>query len=234
MIIRNFNLDFHCYADDTQIYLGTKSTCNPLLTRTENAVCAVKSWLTYNLLDLSADKAELFLTGARPMRNKHGPISLPTYNVTIAGTQPWHHPWPFPFPCSSRHQNLLLSPPQHCQNTCDAHICTVVGFIVGCSSMCLVHFMLLYSVKRFCVIEKCAIKNKCVFRVGLCSFFLCGRVCVPNLPLCTLAFEHNRSLRAEDIPVLECVAAAGGRTVGDSCCVWRETSLSPVVLPQAM
>lgn len=33
-------------------------------------------------------------------------------------------------------------------------------------------------------------------------------------PLCTLAFEHKQSLCTEDIPILECVAAAGSRGEG--------------------
>lgn len=70
-------------------------------------------------------------------------------------------------------------------------------------------------------------ENK-VFRVGLSQFFQCDLVHVPSLllppPLCTLAFEHKQSLCTEDIPVLECAAAAGreegkeGRREGGGDC----------------
>ncbi|XP_010779290.1 cilia- and flagella-associated protein 77, partial [Notothenia coriiceps] len=47
-ILRHFNLDFHCYADDTQIYLSTKSLHNPPLTHIDSFL---SSWLVQRRSD---------------------------------------------------------------------------------------------------------------------------------------------------------------------------------------
>lgn len=65
--IRNFNLDFRCYADDTQIYLSTKSSPSQILV---------------NLLKFNADKAELLIS-IRSILTRYGPISLTINDGTI-------------------------------------------------------------------------------------------------------------------------------------------------------
>ncbi|KAK5933558.1 hypothetical protein CgunFtcFv8_014029 [Champsocephalus gunnari] len=61
-ILRQYNLDFHCYADDTQIYLSTKS---PPLTHIESCLTAIKSWMQHNFLKLNSNKTELLLIGSK-------------------------------------------------------------------------------------------------------------------------------------------------------------------------
>ncbi|XP_033986678.1 scavenger receptor cysteine-rich type 1 protein M130-like, partial [Trematomus bernacchii] len=80
-ILRHYNLDFHCYADDTQIYLSTKSPHNPPLTHIESCLTAIKSWMAHNLLKLNSNKTELLLIGSKSTLSK-----TPNLTLTIDGT----------------------------------------------------------------------------------------------------------------------------------------------------
>ncbi|KAM9790323.1 uncharacterized protein ACBT44_018929 isoform 1-T2 [Syngnathus typhle] len=75
-VIRKLNLDFHCYADDTQIYIRTTPTRNPSLTHFETCISTIKAWLTHNFLKLNSDKTELLLIGTKSSLNKTGSITL--------------------------------------------------------------------------------------------------------------------------------------------------------------
>nr|XP_049580551.1 ubiquinone biosynthesis protein COQ9, mitochondrial isoform X3 [Syngnathus scovelli] len=75
-VIRKLNLDFHCDADDTQIYIRTTPTQNPPLTHFETCISTIKTWLTHKFLKLNSDKAELLLLGTKSSLNKTGPITF--------------------------------------------------------------------------------------------------------------------------------------------------------------
>ena len=64
-IIRNHNLDFHLYADDTQLYISCKP-CDSISRQTaisqfEACISDIKTWMTNNLLKLNDDKTELII-----------------------------------------------------------------------------------------------------------------------------------------------------------------------------
>ena len=64
-IIRNHNLDFHLYADDTQLYISFKP-CDSISRQTtipqvEACIKDIKTWMTNNLLKLNDDKTELII-----------------------------------------------------------------------------------------------------------------------------------------------------------------------------
>uniref|UniRef100_A0A8D3E0A7 Reverse transcriptase domain-containing protein n=1 Tax=Scophthalmus maximus TaxID=52904 RepID=A0A8D3E0A7_SCOMX len=80
-ILRHFNLDFHCYADNTQIYLSTKSPHNPRLSHIDSCLSAIKTWMQHNFLKLNSDKTECLLIGSKSTLGK---INNPT--LTIDGT----------------------------------------------------------------------------------------------------------------------------------------------------
>ncbi|KAK5933148.1 hypothetical protein CgunFtcFv8_004799 [Champsocephalus gunnari] len=74
-ILRHFNLDFHCYADDTQIYLSTKPLHNPPLTHIDSCLTAIKTWMQH-LLKLNSNQTELLLIGSKSTLSKVTDITL--------------------------------------------------------------------------------------------------------------------------------------------------------------
>lgn len=79
-ILRNHNMSFHLYADDTQLYIPF--TCNDdvamnhTMTMIENCLSDIDEWMTTNKLKLNKDKTEFLL-----LFSKHNPNKcLPTLN----------------------------------------------------------------------------------------------------------------------------------------------------------
>ena len=78
-IIRKYNISFHCYADDTQIYLPLTPNNHSQLDNLRNCLTDIKSWMTQNFLQLNDFKSEIVLFG-RPdsisqIRNDLGNLS---------------------------------------------------------------------------------------------------------------------------------------------------------------
>ena len=124
-IYRNNHIEFHLYADDTQLYLSFKpSILNSKLdciTSIENCINEINVWMTQNLLKLNSDKTEFILFGTRHQLSKVGDISIRIGSDTI---KPVNHvrnlgfvmdkllkKWPTH---QQNHQFLLLHPMQHC------------------------------------------------------------------------------------------------------------------------
>ena len=86
-ICRNNHIEFHLYADDTQLYLSFKpSILNSKLdciTRTNNCINEINVWMTQNLLKLNSDKTEFILFGTRHQLSKVGDISIQIGSATI-------------------------------------------------------------------------------------------------------------------------------------------------------
>ena len=83
-LIRQYGLDVHIYADDTQLYVSVCPTSedgiNNAVSKLENCVSNVQSWMSKNFLKLNADKTEVMVIGFRAQLTK---FNLPS--VTVAG-----------------------------------------------------------------------------------------------------------------------------------------------------
>ena len=86
-ICRNNHVEFHLYADDTQLYLSFKpSKLNSKLdciTRIENCINEINVWMTQNLLKLNSNKTEFILFGTRHQLSKVDDISIQIGSNTI-------------------------------------------------------------------------------------------------------------------------------------------------------
>ncbi|GFR95277.1 reverse transcriptase-like protein [Elysia marginata] len=71
MLLNNFGLKYHFYADDSQIY----GSCQPenisdLINTIELCVSSVKTWMNENKLVLNEDKTEILLAGIAKTKSK--------------------------------------------------------------------------------------------------------------------------------------------------------------------
>ncbi|KAL4006782.1 hypothetical protein ACER0C_000634 [Sarotherodon galilaeus] len=63
VLLRSFNVTFHCYADDLQLYVPlTIGNCAEV-SKLESCLTAIKGWLSDNFLLLNTDKTELMVIG---------------------------------------------------------------------------------------------------------------------------------------------------------------------------
>jgi hypothetical protein len=68
-IIRQHGIDFHLYADNTQLYIVFKSSVDGNLdlakSKIEACVSDIDAWMTSNMLKMNRDKTELLVLSAR-------------------------------------------------------------------------------------------------------------------------------------------------------------------------
>ncbi|KAK7922255.1 hypothetical protein WMY93_009157 [Mugilogobius chulae] len=85
-IIRHHGLHFHCFADDIQLYLSTKSI-NPVTHSTlTNCISEIKSWLKLNLLQLNCNKTEIILIGPKSLTNANSSLTLSTDGTLVSSS----------------------------------------------------------------------------------------------------------------------------------------------------
>ncbi len=77
-IIRKYGISFHCYADDTQLYISTKPDETSKLSKLTECVKNIKDWMTSNFLLLNSDKTEILLVGP-----KNSTQNLLDYNLQL-------------------------------------------------------------------------------------------------------------------------------------------------------
>ncbi len=68
-IIRKYGISFHCYADDTQLYISTRPDETSKLSKLTECIKNVKDWMTNNFLLLNSGKTEILLTGPNNSSN---------------------------------------------------------------------------------------------------------------------------------------------------------------------
>ncbi len=78
-IIRKYGISFHCYADDTQLYISTRPDETSKLSKLTDCDERCKR-MTNNFLLLNSDKTEVLLTGLR-----NSTQNLLDYNLHLDG-----------------------------------------------------------------------------------------------------------------------------------------------------
>ena len=89
-ICRNNHIEFHLYADNTQIYLSFKPSISnskfDCIARIEKCINEINIWMTQNLLKLNSDKTEFILFSTRHQLSKEDDISIQIGNNTVKPT----------------------------------------------------------------------------------------------------------------------------------------------------
>ena len=74
-ILRHYNIDYHIYADDTQLYCSfTIDSLNDVLNLITTCIADIRSWMIRNKLKINDDKTE-FLIISSPHTLKFQKIS---------------------------------------------------------------------------------------------------------------------------------------------------------------
>uniref|UniRef100_A0A3B3H9N7 Reverse transcriptase domain-containing protein n=1 Tax=Oryzias latipes TaxID=8090 RepID=A0A3B3H9N7_ORYLA len=68
-IIRKHSINFHCYADDTQLYLSMKPDQNDNIEKLNACIRDIKTWMTINYLLLNPEKTEVIILGPKNLRD---------------------------------------------------------------------------------------------------------------------------------------------------------------------
>ncbi len=64
-IIRTYGIIFHCYADDTQLYISTRPDETSKLSELTECVKNLKDWMANHFLLLNSDKTEILFIGPK-------------------------------------------------------------------------------------------------------------------------------------------------------------------------
>ena len=64
-IIRKHGISFHCYADDTQLYISSHPDETYQFTKLTECIADKKNWMTSNFLLLNSEKTEILIIGQK-------------------------------------------------------------------------------------------------------------------------------------------------------------------------
>ena len=69
-VIRRHGINFHSYADDTQLYISMSPDDTRPMDALFNCILEIKSWMAENFLQLNQDKTEVLVIGPEAQREK--------------------------------------------------------------------------------------------------------------------------------------------------------------------
>ena len=69
-VIRRHGINFHSYADDTQLYIAVSPDDTGPIDTLLNCILDIKSWMAENFLQLNQDKTEVLIIGPEGQREK--------------------------------------------------------------------------------------------------------------------------------------------------------------------
>ncbi len=64
-IIRRHGVSFHCYADDTQLYISSRPGETHQIEKLMECIVDIKNWMTSNFLLLNSEKTEVLIIGPK-------------------------------------------------------------------------------------------------------------------------------------------------------------------------
>ena len=85
-IIRRHGINFHCYADDNQLYLSVKPDEVTQLSKMEACLLYIKEWMAQNFLLLNSDKTEIMVVGPKSLRQNLSAYMLNTDGISITSS----------------------------------------------------------------------------------------------------------------------------------------------------
>ncbi|MGL5101479.1 MAG: reverse transcriptase domain-containing protein, partial [Plesiomonas sp.] len=62
-MIRKHGVSFHCYADDTQLYISSRPGETHQILKVTECIVDIKSWMASNFLLLNSEKTEVLIIG---------------------------------------------------------------------------------------------------------------------------------------------------------------------------
>uniref|UniRef100_A0A1A7ZJD1 Reverse transcriptase domain-containing protein n=1 Tax=Nothobranchius furzeri TaxID=105023 RepID=A0A1A7ZJD1_NOTFU len=82
-VIRQHGLHFHCYTDDTQLYISSKSINPAILPTISGCLSDIKHWMDTNFVKLNCSKTELLITGPKSLLPSVQNIFVQTDSLTV-------------------------------------------------------------------------------------------------------------------------------------------------------
>ena len=83
VIIKKHNINYHSYADDTQLYISFSPDDHNSVNSLVNCISDVNDWLSQNFLKLNQDKTEVLVFGEREARERLA-VHLETLSLTCS------------------------------------------------------------------------------------------------------------------------------------------------------
>ncbi len=65
-IIRKHGVSFHCYDDDTELYISSWPSETHQIEKLMECIVDIKHWMTNNFLLLNSEKTEVVIIGPKP------------------------------------------------------------------------------------------------------------------------------------------------------------------------